>query len=200
MDKKVTRGNGLLEKFLAKRRSDVANGLIPFSHRKGRILDIGCGSYPFFLVNTEYSEKYGIDRIGKEALNNENTAGINLLNFDIEKSEPMPFPDNYFSAVTALAVVEHIAPSVFLGLLKEIKRVLIPGGVYVMTTPAPWSGGLLDLMVKLRLVSSDEIEEHKAEWGRNNLLRAVTKNGFVKENVRFGYFEIFMNTWMAVIK
>jgi len=26
-----------------------------------KILDIGCGTYPFFLLNTEFNKKYGMD-------------------------------------------------------------------------------------------------------------------------------------------
>ena len=57
----VTRGSGYLEKFLAKKRLQMANKLIPTSFRQGKILDIGCGSYPYFLLNTPFRKKYGID-------------------------------------------------------------------------------------------------------------------------------------------
>ncbi|MBU1146731.1 MAG: hypothetical protein KKD11_00055 [Candidatus Omnitrophica bacterium] len=53
----------MLEVFLSKKRADIVNKLIPSSHRKGRILDVGCGEYPYFLVNTEFNGKYGIDRL-----------------------------------------------------------------------------------------------------------------------------------------
>ncbi|MDP2947815.1 MAG: hypothetical protein Q8N88_06895, partial [Nanoarchaeota archaeon] len=58
---KPTRGTGLLEKYLAKKRAHMANKLIPESLRRGRILDVGCGETPFFLLNTKFNEKYGID-------------------------------------------------------------------------------------------------------------------------------------------
>ncbi|HBE45379.1 MAG TPA: hypothetical protein DDW17_08060 [Deltaproteobacteria bacterium] len=40
----------------------MANSFISPYLRQGRILDIGCGSFPYFLKNTEFAEKYGIDK------------------------------------------------------------------------------------------------------------------------------------------
>lgn len=44
----VTKGYGLLEKFLAEKRSKLANRLILSTHRKARILDVGYGKYLLF--------------------------------------------------------------------------------------------------------------------------------------------------------
>lgn len=60
---KVTRGYGLLEYFLAIQRARIANKFIEDTHKNGRILDIGCGSYPIFLLTSKFMEKIGIDRI-----------------------------------------------------------------------------------------------------------------------------------------
>ena len=46
----MTRGKGLLEPMLADLRAQRANKLIPSTSRTGRILDIGCGTYPYFLA------------------------------------------------------------------------------------------------------------------------------------------------------
>lgn len=50
----VTRGHGVLEPLLAKLRAKKANALIPEPARAGRILDVGCGSFPFFLSGTRF--------------------------------------------------------------------------------------------------------------------------------------------------
>lgn len=59
----VTRGCGILEGILAKKWVKTANKLIPSIHRKGRIADIGCGTFPFFLINTEFTEKYALNKV-----------------------------------------------------------------------------------------------------------------------------------------
>ena len=59
----MTRGKGLLEPILADLRAQKANKLIPSSLRSGRILDIGCGTYPYFLAHTSFEEKFAIDQL-----------------------------------------------------------------------------------------------------------------------------------------
>ena len=102
-----TRGYGLLETYLAKKRAKVANKLIPSDLRTGRILDIGCGSFPYFLMNTSFQEKYGIDpEVEPDLVNNE----INLLRSDIETNPRLDFEDNFFDVVSMLAVFDHLQP------------------------------------------------------------------------------------------
>ena len=57
-----TRGNGLIEKFLAIKRAKLAHKLIPLLYTRGRILDIGSGVCPFFLIQTTLYEKNGLDK------------------------------------------------------------------------------------------------------------------------------------------
>ena len=79
--RRVTRGDGFLEEFLARQRSRQANSLIPESARNGRVLDIGCGSHPLFLLTTRFAERYGLDRVPS---NDFKEQGITLINHDIE--------------------------------------------------------------------------------------------------------------------
>ena len=152
----TTRGTGLLEPFLAYLRAKKANSLIPKELRNGRILDIGSGSYPYFLSHTYFSEKFAIDQQEKpDAVPNINWHTLNL-NSDPE----LPFDDQYFGVVTMLAVVEHLDPNALKSLFQEVHRILEPGGRLIITTPAAWSDGLLKGMSKVGLVSEEEIEEH----------------------------------------
>ena len=72
----MAKTDGFLESFLSKKRANTVNGLIPISHRSGKILDIGCGKYPFFLLNTDFAEKYGIERIATQEINQLNKQKI----------------------------------------------------------------------------------------------------------------------------
>jgi len=83
----------------------MANKLIPDSARKGRILDIGCGSYPFFLINTKFREKHGIDPFVKLS---KSYGKITLKKQDLEEKPRTSYPDNYFDVVAMLAVFEHL--------------------------------------------------------------------------------------------
>jgi ubiquinone/menaquinone biosynthesis C-methylase UbiE len=201
----VTRGYGLLEGFLAQQRVKVATKLFNFVPFKGRILDLGCGSYPLFLISTNFHEKFGIDKVVSEeyreqASEQASMLKISLLKLDIEQVDKMPFKDNYFDAVSMLAVFEHLEPSRLEHILKEINRILKPGGMYVMTTPAVWTDIVLRSMARLRLVSHEEIEEHKGAYSRSSISATLQKAGFSNKNIKSGYFEMFMNTWSTVIK
>ncbi|MBT3293019.1 methyltransferase domain-containing protein [Candidatus Peregrinibacteria bacterium] len=46
-----------------------------------------------------------------------------------------PFPDNSFDIVTATAVIEHVESP--LEMIKEVNRILRPGGIFIITTPDP---------------------------------------------------------------
>jgi len=196
----VTRGYGLLEKFLAKKRIKMANSLIPASYRKGRLLDIGCGSYPLFLLNVEFSEKYGLDKIGgkqRDALQSQN---IFFLEYDIEHKDNLPYEDNNFDVVTILAVFEHIEPKKIPNILCEIYRILKPKGICILTTPAARAVLPLKIMAKMQLVSSTELAEHKYAYKPLEIAAIFEKTPFGKENLQCGYFEFNMNIWMTAKK
>ncbi len=196
----VTRGHGLLEKFLAKKRSKMANSLIPLNNRKGRILDIGCGSFPVFLLGVDFAEKYGMDKVNSDQKNILLNQGISFLEYDIEYQNNMPYQSNFFDVVTILAVFEHIEPKKTLVILNEIYRILKPEGVCILTTPSIWAVLPLKIMAKMRLVSSTELVEHKYAYKPFELMTIFEKTPFAKENLQLGYFELGMNIWVTVKK
>ena len=96
-------------------------------------LDIGCGLTPKNLFNAEVV--FGIDiRDGVD---------LNVVARDLVV-ETIPFPDNFFDALTAHDFVEHVPRIIynpnrrfpFIELMNEIYRVLKPGGNFLSFTPA----------------------------------------------------------------
>jgi SAM-dependent methyltransferase len=191
-----TRGNGLLEPLLARLRARQANLLIPSVLRQGSILDIGCGSYPYFLSNTYFKEKFALDRFHPK----EKIIDINWYTFDLSVSPFLPFEEDFFSVVTLLAVIEHIDPEVLVNLLMDIHRTLRPGGVLILTTPAAWSDSLLHRMSRTKLVSKEEIDEHVYAYTLPLLGWYMGKAGFEMRKVKFGTFEIGLNLWSTAYK
>ena len=194
---KVTRGSGLFEGLLAKKRANLANNLIGKDQRKGRILDAGCGSYPYFLITTKFKEKYGIDP-------SVNLSLVKDLNVMLKKNKiskkAVPFKDNYFDIVTMLAVFEHIDHNELIPVLKEIKRVLKKEGKLIITTPAPWSDKLLHKMAIVGLISSEEIHEHKHNHSKVKIEDILSSAGFEDKKIKSGYFELGMNMWFTAKK
>jgi SAM-dependent methyltransferase len=187
----TTRGHGLLEPYLARLRARRANGLIPAHLRQGRILDVGCGSYPYFLSHTYFSEKFAVDQLEKP----ETVSNINWHVLDLNKDPSLPFENGYIDLVTMLAVAEHLSPNSLVLLLQEVHRVLKPGGRLVMTTPAAWSDGLLRWMARVGLVSAEEIDEHVFVYTLPLLGWYFGRAGFEMLNIKFGYFEFNLNLW-----
>ena len=191
----ATRGYGFLENFLARRRCSMADSLIPDKLRKGKILDIGCGTNPLFLNKIVFSEKYGLDKV-RSADNRD----LHLINHDFEKIQSLPFKENFFDVVTMLAVIEHIEPQKVVSILRETRRVLKPHGVIILTTPAAWSDRLLRTMAKFKMVSAVEIEDHKDTYTKNKLKNMLAASGYAKNNIQSGYFECFANIWIMAQK
>ena len=196
---KFTRGKGLLEPLLARLRTQQANQLIPARLRSGRILDIGCGSYPYFLAHTAFKEKFAVDQL---PLSDE-TAQQNQIEFfalNLNQEPRLPFAAEYFDVVTLLAVVEHLNPESMAALFKECHRVLKGQGMVVLSTPAAWSDGLLKLMARLNLVSAEEIREHAFAYTLPLIGWHFGQAGFEMRKVRFGYFEFRLNMWATAQK
>jgi SAM-dependent methyltransferase len=187
-----TRGRGLLEPLLARLRAERADRLIPTRLRGGRILDIGCGSFPYFLSHTSFRERFGIEKERPEAIPPE----IHWHTLDLSLTPSLPFPDHFFSAVTLLAVIEHFDPGRVASLFRESCRILEPGGSLVLTTPAPAAAGLLRRMARLRLVSPEEIAEHAFTYPPAVLAWYAGEAGFDPRKVKTGHFELRLNTWL----
>ncbi len=195
----ITRGKGVLEPTLARLRTHRANRLIPVEHRAGRILDIGCGSFPYFLAHTAFKEKFAVDQLpmAKETIIRNQ---IEFFTLDLNEEPHLPFEEGYFDAVTLLAVVEHLNPDSLALLFRESRRVLKQGGMVILTTPAAWSDGLLKLMARLNLVSAEEIHEHAFAYTLPLLGWHFGQAGFEMTKVKFGYFEMMLNMWATATK
>jgi SAM-dependent methyltransferase len=186
----------LLEPLLARLRAQRANRLIPAPLREGRILDIGCGTYPYFLSHTYFREKFAIDQQSPHT----HPPGLSWHTLDLNVTPTLPFESEFFSAVTLLAVVEHLDPGSLVAIFREVYRTLMPGGRVIITTPAAWSNRLLTWMARIRLVSPEEIQEHIYAYTLPLLGWYFGKAGFEMEKVRFGYFELYVNMWAVAEK
>jgi len=196
-----TRGFGLFERFLAKKRAQLADSLIPRPFRSGRILDIGCGMNPAFLQTTAFSEKYGIDKAGSLSCHTKfDEQLITFIHHDIESGDPFPFYNEFCDVVTMLAVIEHISPNNLSKVIAELYRVLKRGGLLIITTPSHWTGFILNGMSLLRLISRQEVKDHKELYTSDDIMKALQLGGFAPGNMQQGCFEFYMNTWIMAIK
>ncbi|MEQ9098774.1 MAG: class I SAM-dependent methyltransferase [Imperialibacter sp.] len=100
---------------------------------KGNMLELGCGEGRGVKELMPLVEKYtALDKIGEivEKLQRENPKG------DFRQAVFPPFSgleDNAFDSIVTFQVIEHITDDELF--LKEMARVLKPGGVALLTTP-----------------------------------------------------------------
>ena len=99
-----------------------------------RILDVGCGDGNFSMLigkACKAKEVYGIE-ISEKGAEMARKNGVKCYQLDVDQ-EDFPFENNFFDAVTALELIEHLFdPDHF---LDKVYRVLRPEGIFVLSTP-----------------------------------------------------------------
>lgn len=127
--------NGILGSIISRigsiRETTESNVMWLKACDNGRLLDIGSGNGSFLAK----MKKLGWDVTGvepdKEAVSvSLEKYGLNVFQGTLDEAK---FPDDYFNAITLNHVIEHVLDPV--GLLKECRRVLKPGGELIVVTP-----------------------------------------------------------------
>jgi SAM-dependent methyltransferase len=189
----------------------MAQSLIPSARRNGCIVDIGCGTSPLFLASSDFAEKIGLDKsFNAGIIESFASSNLKLIEHDIEKVVELPLESNSCDVVTMLAVIEHIEPHRLKSLLAEIYRILKPGGL-ILTTPAPWTDGLLRIMARMKLVSPRKSTSTKTlmiahpflpcSWSRfreenlrGGILNSDSMSGPLRPNLIGGGFDFYCDT------
>ncbi|NUM52479.1 MAG: class I SAM-dependent methyltransferase [Candidatus Hydrogenedentes bacterium] len=198
---RATRGAGLLEGFLARKRREKALDLLRPSGAITGVLDIGCGAFPLLLMNIEAAERIGIDQSVEPDVARASAArGIEIVAHDLARNPSLPYESGRFEVVTMLAVIEHVPRDAGLTVAREVHRVLKHGGKFILTTPAAWTDPILRSMARLGLVSAQEIDEHKALFTRATLGTLLRDAGFDRSRITVGAFELGMNLWALAIR
>lgn len=101
-----------------------------------KTLDAACGfGYGSYLLCTNAEQVFGIDldesRI-KYAGEKYGSDNIQYFEKDVTDTK---FESNSFDTVVSIETFEHIRPDQAIQFLEEMKRVLKPGGVFILSTP-----------------------------------------------------------------
>jgi len=138
-----------------------ARDFIP--HSNALVLDIGCGSGIgcYYLTREKQNSVIGIDISTKPKHQLQNAVFI-FIRMDCLS---MGFRDNCFDAVTLLSVIEHLSDPP--QCLKEIQRILKPGGTLLLSTPNRLASSPMSNLKKP--LSLDHTKEYSPEELRNLL-------------------------------
>lgn len=117
-------------RLMEKNFKDAALHLNRVFPERGKILDIGCGYGHFIEIMRDFGwTVWGID-LSPKTLFYAREKGLNAANTSIDD---VTFPDDFFDAITAFYVLEHLANP--LSALKKVLKMLKPGGVVVIRVP-----------------------------------------------------------------
>lgn len=152
--------------------------------KNAAVLDVGTstGTNLRMLREAGYLNVTGLD-ISDEAILYCRNKGLGLVRKgDVTQ---MPFDDGQFDLVLATDIVEHIDEDT--EALAEIRRVLRPGGLALLTVPAfqqLWG-------------AQDDISHHKRRYSMANFLSVVRVTGFrIIRRYYFNYL-LFGPIWLA---
>lgn len=160
------------------RRFIVRDVLQTFGEPNGkRLLDFGCGSGYFVgqLASTGY-DAHGVD-ISAEAVKHGQLQEV--ANLGVLDSHRIGYPDNHFDCILALDVLEHLEDESWA--IKEIERVLTPGGSIIIMAPA----------FKFLWGMQDEVSHHYRRYNLSQLTDIFKKFSDLKVS-RKTYFNTFL--------
>ncbi|HEY0004015.1 MAG TPA: class I SAM-dependent methyltransferase [Pyrinomonadaceae bacterium] len=141
-----------------------------------RILDVGCGTGANLELLARYGEAEGVD-VSADALSFCRARGLEGVRQG--EAEKLPFEDNSFDLVTALDVVEHLDDDV--AGLKEMRRVLRPGGRALFFVPAfMFLWGV-----------QDDVSHHRRRYTLASLSRSVRAAGLEVERATYANISFF---------
>jgi len=132
------------------------------------VLDIGCGTGGTMRALAGLARFVGLDmsptaaRFAADRTGNAVVAGV---------ATALPFADGSFDGVLALDVIEHIPDDALA--LREARRVLRPGGVFIATVPCHQS----------LFTEHDEALHHVRRYSRDAFLERVRGAGLTPERV-----------------
>jgi ubiquinone/menaquinone biosynthesis C-methylase UbiE len=174
-----------------------------------KLLDVGCGDGDFiFMVRNKFRECYGVDvsaqRIEKAKEKAKEFRGHEKFHFfECDVDEGLRFSDNFFDSVTCIAVLEHVfnPPN----LVKEIHRVLKPGGIFLVQVPnIAWMPYRIQLMFG-QLPTTGGVYlgadwEHLHNFTQQSISLLLREAGFqIKGIFCSGIFAKYRKYWLSVL-
>ena len=179
----------LLDRMIRRLRSRrIARYVLPGS----AVLDFGCGRSNWFLNASARTIARGV---GVDP-NAPSYGGVDdaIISFHGTLGDyTTKHPGQQFDLITWLAVVEHLLADDALDALRLSRTLLIPGGRLVMTTPTPRARPVLEFLAyRLKVISGDEIRDHKLYYDQRLLCELLIRAGFTVTS--YERFQLGMNS------
>lgn len=175
----------------------IRTGVVKKNIKSGVVIcDLGCRKGASFLreilPNIKYGYGFDIDAVDLK----EEKIETKKLDFDSGK---IPLNNESVDCVIMSAVLEHLNNPE--NIVKEANRILKKEGVFIITTPSIYSKPVIEFLAfKLGIINKADILEHKKYFKASEIVDLFYKCGFLKENIKCSYFEMFFNVLVVAKK
>ena len=129
--------------------------VVPWIRDGARVLDVGCFDATLFAeLGPRIALGIGLDPLLTEPVSGERFRLV-----------PGHFPDarvveGPFDVITMLAVLEHVPLAALERWTQACAELLAPGGLVIVTVPAPAVDHILHVLMRLRVLDGMSVEEH----------------------------------------
>lgn len=165
----------------------------------GKVLEVGCGAGQFIRAIKKLRPEldcFGAD-ISREAIaiaKNRNDG----VSYSLSEAESLPYPDNFFDAVLIFDVLEHVENPA--QILREVRRVLKPGGIFYAFVPCEGDAtSLWHLLDRLHLKNdlTKKYAGHIQYFSRAHFFKLLSDSGFTIQRAR--YSEHFFGQLLGIV-
>lgn len=154
---------------------------------RGEVVEVGCGSGRF-IASVQAARPdlrcAGVD-LSQTAIAQARARG-SLVRFEVGSADALPFADGSQAAVLMIDVLEHL-PDMEVG-LREVRRVLAPGGVLHLVFPC--EGHPLTLVGRLPFLRGFKAKHagHLHALSPSTLFSLLERAGLTRTDTRYSYF------------
>ncbi len=184
-------------------------------HPGKKILDIGCGEgYMLVKLKNKFDDLYGLDvapsrlKEAEAKIKEVDPSKASKFKFmEGNADDTLPFPNDFFDVIACIAVMEHVYD--IFSLVKEIHRVLKPGGYVVAEVPnIAYLKHRISLLLGLLPVTSSPYNWEEVGWDgghihyftMNRFCLLFESQGFrIEEKSGSGFLAKFRNWWPALL-
>ena len=182
--------NRLYKKIMYFTRVSKVMGMLSLKP-EDKVLEIGCGEGFYTKKMLRFTQNIIATDISEKFLEKAKTNTQNMANdYVCCPAEKLPFPDNSFDKVLMSEVIEHLLD--WREGVKEMKRVLKPGGIVVISTPNKLSYFNVLCHIKIMMRNKPLDGDHIKEFSRRELV-GLLKNYFeVQDSAYTNYFPLLL--------